>query len=80
MRRPVQYTANPDGAPRSLEDGSGVGAEDSANGGAAQVAAGGEAKLLAPPGSDADVEQIQKFVQDQPKVSAQIVKGWVAAE
>ena len=77
---PVQYTANPEGAPRSLEDGSGGSAEDSANGGAAQVAAGGEAKLLAPPGSDADVEQIQKFVQDQPKVSAQIVKGWVAAE
>ena len=39
-----------------------------------------EAKLLGPPGSDAEVQQIQKFVQDQPKVSAQIVKGWVAAE
>ena len=75
---PVQYSANPDGAPRSLEDGS-AGAEGE-EGSSAQGGAGGEPKLLAPPGSDADIEQIQKFVQEQPKVSAQIVKGWVAAE
>ncbi|MEM7467028.1 MAG: flagellar basal-body MS-ring/collar protein FliF [Pseudomonadota bacterium] len=73
---PMQLVANPDGTPRSLESDANAQAEttQAANEG------GGEAKLLAPPGSDADVEQIQKFVQDQPKVSAQIVKGWVAAE
>ena len=74
---PTQYVANADGSQRSLEDGSASGEEGA---GAAAQAVAGEPKLLAPPGSDADVEQIQKFVQEQPKVSAQIVKGWVAAE
>ena len=74
---PAHYGANADGEPKSLEDGVGAPDGDSTR---SQVTTEGEAKLLAPPGSDADVEQIQKFVQDQPKVSAQIVKGWVAAE
>ena len=72
---PVQYVQGADGTPLGLPDGSADNSQNSSGNGGAE-----EAKLLTPPGSDADVQQIQKFVQDQPKVSAQIVKGWVAAE
>ena len=72
---PVQYVQGADGTPLGLPDGSADNSQNSSGNSGAE-----EAKLLTPPGSDADVQQIQKFVQDQPKVSAQIVKGWVAAE
>ena len=78
---PVQYLQNPDGTLRSLPENSASGASDDAAGGqAALESPASEATLLAPPSSGEDIEQIKQFVQQQPKVSAQIVKGWVQAE
>lgn len=77
---PVQYVQNPDGSLRSLTADSANGAGEANGEQAALEAPASEATLLAPPDSSEDIEQIKQFVQQQPKVSAQIVKGWVQAE
>ena len=76
---PTQYVQNPDGTIRSLSDGSASANGEAAEEQAALAAPASEATLLAPPDSSEDIEQIKQFVQQQPKVSAQIVKGWVGS-